>query len=178
MIGKRNPNQALLEARINAEAAAEQHARKLRDSGVRLALNMITDSVVGFDGAPSYGADYETFAAKVRLPQAHDSRHPARAARLSDGVAVVYTSRVLYSDRIHQLFIPKSGEPSYDRESVNTDVQTMPAPAVHLEGFEAFAAQPDIVESLQYCLGALSVEAAYEWRNAYRLPAPHHALAS
>ena len=87
---------------------------------------------------------------------------------MSECVGIVFTTQDFLEDRVHRLILPKSGLVEYTRNAVNVDCQKLPSATIEIAGPEQFAATPDLFPSLNYCMGALVVEAAYGWANAFK----------
>lgn len=91
-----------------------------------------------------------------------------KSARLRDGVGIDFiTPNDFLEIRQHRLIIPKHGDPEYTRKTIDADAQMLDTPPIDVVGVDAMAEIYEMPQTLGHCLGALSVEQAMRWPNAY-----------
>jgi hypothetical protein len=83
---------------------------------------------------------------------------------LTDGVLVVYTTRMALADRSHRFIFPDDRDGvAYHRESFNVDCQAVPSPAVNLEGVKALVTNAAALQQIAFILPVVSGLAKTDW---------------
>jgi hypothetical protein len=146
----------------------EAEAQRIQIRSVELRLEEIVRVIKDYPSCPRSEISVEELQKKLRAgtPRYTTRTKPLRPANLTDGVAVLYVTDDVSKDHAHTLIIPDEGDAEYERRSFNADPQFIREAPVALRGLENLAADIGAVQSLQFCLGGLAVERAYEWKNA------------
>lgn len=143
------------------EAAA--HERR-----ISLMLRSITRKVVDYRSCPQSEMSIEEFRHLPSRAGRFARTTPIRVANMKSGVGILFTTEDFLEDRVHRLTIPSTGEVEYSRWAVNVDCQKIPSANVEVAGFKQLAAGSEIYPSLNFCMGALAVEASNGWTHAFK----------
>lgn len=144
--------------------AAQENER--RSNAYEEAIHQIGQTMYQGPACPSYGRTTQDFMANFIPPRTHDKRHPLHTARLTDGAVIAATTGNRTEDQLHVLTIPKIGDVSYLQDAI--DCRTAGARILEISGKDEFMTHPEGLDYLHYFAGALALEAAYGWQNAYK----------
>ena len=159
------------EATTPPSVSPEMLAKKRNEWAHKQLLSTITDVIYNYDGAPRLDGNAADYINRIATPRRHAIARPVRVGRFNDGATIFFTTKEPLSDRAHSLLLPIKNVKDdllYTRTSINIDSQAMESPSLNLRGLEQVT-EENIASALQYCLGALTVESAYQWQNALSL---------
>lgn len=159
-------------AEIVAREKVEHRIRTAKERELHGLLGLITRTIVDSPACPEYGGQIDDFKKWGEMLTQHDKNRPVRTARLSDGVAVLFTTEEPLEYRSHKLIVPDSGDAEYERKTVGIASQTLGTHPLHLVGTDELLRFDRTLLSLYYCAGALAVEAAHGWQDALHYSGP------
>ena len=157
----------LFEIEANRQLALREAAA--HKSRISFMLQNITRKVVDYPACPQSEITIDDFMQlPAHLRRSYARISPIRVANMYDGVGIIYKTEDFLEDQKHRLVLPKIGDVDYSRWAINIDCQKVPSQDINVSGLEQIAANSDIYPALNFCMGALAVEASSGWANAFK----------
>lgn len=153
---------------IEVSKQLAQREAQAHQSSISFMLRSLTRKIVDYPACPESAMSLEDFQQQPTSSRRYARATPIRVANMQDGVGIVFTTEDFLEDRVHRLTLPKSNEPEYSRWAINVDCQKIPSANIVVSGLEQLSANPDIFSALNFCMGALAVEASTGWVHAFK----------